>query len=294
MGLCTYNTDPNAFVRLFRHVYHPLAFKKGYTFLLFFIFGGALVAFCLARLQYLSIDGILPTHIAPGEFYYYHRTFYKVGIALHLACILPAGILAVIQFVPVIRHKALIFHRINGYTAIILLVGGNIGALMIARHSFGGTMATQGLVGVLAISTLGSAFLAYYNVKRLQIDQHRAWMLRCWFYAGSIITLRLIMGISGVVISRTGGFYIAMPCQQIAYMGGDATAYPACRVAVDGQTAVLANMVTPSSVEQVASSLQITFASKYPLLWMDLLPHTARCNFRSCKFFRPWETPTNA
>lgn len=41
--------------------------------------------------------------------------------------------------------------------------------------------------GVLAISSLGSAVLAYYNIKVLQIDQHRAWMLRAWTYAASII-----------------------------------------------------------------------------------------------------------
>jgi hypothetical protein len=35
------------------------------------------------------------------------------------------------------------------------------------------------MVGVLAIMTIISASLAYINIKRLQIDQHRAWMLRC-------------------------------------------------------------------------------------------------------------------
>lgn len=78
------------------------------------------------------------------------------------------------QFVPVIRHKFLIFHRINGYLIILLVLLGNVGALMIARHSFGGSLETQTGVGTCVIITTVSLAMAYYNIKRLQIDQHRA------------------------------------------------------------------------------------------------------------------------
>jgi hypothetical protein len=53
---------------------------------------------------------------------------------------------------------------------------------MIARRAFGGDMAVQIAVGLLGTGTIISTALAYYNIKRLQIDQHRAWMLRTWFY----------------------------------------------------------------------------------------------------------------
>lgn len=173
MGLYIHNSNPNAFVRFARQLYHPIGFKKGYNFTLFFIFAGAMLGFCLARIQYFSIDGLFKKGAAPGEFFYYSRTFYKAGITLHLYTVIPAGMLAVFQFVPVIRYKALIAHRINGYIVILLLICGNVGALMIARYAFGATLATQALVGAMSIATLGSAFLAYYNIKRLQIDQHR-------------------------------------------------------------------------------------------------------------------------
>ena len=97
-----------------------------------------------------------------------------------------------IQFIPIIRYKGPIFHRINGYLLVVLLLLSNVGALMIGRHSFGGEFESQVLVGLLAIIATVGAFLAYYSIKRLQIDQHRAWMKWTWFYAGSIITLRLI------------------------------------------------------------------------------------------------------
>jgi uncharacterized membrane protein len=53
---------------------------------------------------------------------------------------------------------------------------------MIARRAFGGGIETQAGVGLLSIITLASLGLAINAIKRLRIDQHRAWMLRCWFY----------------------------------------------------------------------------------------------------------------
>jgi uncharacterized membrane protein len=259
MTLHTYNPNPNAFVGFMRKIYHPIGFKKGYNFVLWFIFSGAFFGFLLARAQYLDVNGKFKAGAAPGEWYYYSQKFYHVGITLHLATLIPGGFLAILQFVPYIRHKATLFHRINGYMVIMLLILLNIGALMIARHAFGGTMATQALVGVLAIATTASAFLAYINIKRLQIDQHRAWMLRCWFYAGTIITMRLIMVLSATIISSIGGYYIAMPCKQLAYMGGNTANYPACVADASGQTAVLANFNVPQGVEQVAASMQTSF-----------------------------------
>ena len=108
----------------------------------------------------------------------------------------PTTLIAVPQFVPIIRYKALILHRINEYMVVVLLLLSNVGSLMITRHSFGGGFETQVLVGVLAIITTVGTLSAYYNIMRLQIDQHRAWMIRTWSYAASIITLRLIMIIS--------------------------------------------------------------------------------------------------
>lgn len=253
-----------------RHVYHPLGFKKGYNFTLFFIFAGAFLGFLLARAQYLSINNIFKNSAAPGEWYYYREHFYKIGITLHLATVIPGGILAIFQFVPIIRHKALIFHRINGYIVILLLIALNVGALMIARHAFGGTLATQALVGTLAIATLVSALLAYINIKRLQIDQHRAWMLRCWVYAGIIITMRLNMIIAASIISISGKYYQAMPCGQIEYMGGDESVYPACQADANGQAAVLANFNSPTSIEQVAASFQTSFGMSG---WVALFIH---------------------
>lgn len=56
---------------------------------------------------------------------------------------------------------------------------------MITRHAFGGTLATQYATGLLCIAFVGALVMAYINIKRLQIEQHRAWMLRAWFYVST-------------------------------------------------------------------------------------------------------------
>lgn len=172
-----------------RKVYRPIGFKKCHNFVLWFIFAGALMGFTLARLQYIDFYGVFcsagdsgSNHAAPGECLYYLRGHEKVGIILHLATILPASFLVIFQFVPAIRYKVLLFHRLNGYLVIILSLLGTVGALMIARHAFGGTLATQYGTGFISIAFVGALAMAIINIKRLQIEQHRAWMLRAWFY----------------------------------------------------------------------------------------------------------------
>lgn len=101
---------------------------------------------------------------------------------------LAAGLLVVLQFTPIIRHKLMLVHRINGYIIVLLALVSNVGAIMIAREAFGGTMATQAWIGTLFIITTIGLGLAYYNIKVLQIDQHRAWMLRTWFYVSTYLS----------------------------------------------------------------------------------------------------------
>lgn len=178
-----------AFVTWMRQVYHPIGFRKGYNFTLWFIFAGAFFGFSLSRLQYLHYGSFCNENsspgngAAPGECYNFdNHIVERVGLVLHLATILPAGILVVLQFVPAIRYKALVFHRVNGYLILLLSLASTIGVFMLARHAFGGGIDNQTISGFLSILFIGSLTLAYVNIKRLQIEEHRAWMLRAWFY----------------------------------------------------------------------------------------------------------------
>lgn len=53
---------------------------------------------------------------------------------------------------------------------------------VIARMAFGGTLDTQLCAGFTAIIATTSLILAWINIKRPQIDQHRKCMFPVWFY----------------------------------------------------------------------------------------------------------------
>jgi hypothetical protein len=140
----------------------------------------------LARLKHLDVDNQFcgPNEgAAPGECYYYKSVpRYRIGFFLHLAGILPASILAVFEFIPAIRARWIIVHRVFGYMSMALYLVGLAGALMIARRAFGGGVDAQAWVAFVGFGVLACFALSLYNVKKLQIEQHRAWMLRGWFY----------------------------------------------------------------------------------------------------------------
>ncbi|KAM0722440.1 hypothetical protein Q7P37_001881 [Cladosporium fusiforme] len=261
---------PNAIVRTLRKIYNPLGFSKGYNATLWFILAGAMLGFCLARAPYLAFDTVFKREAAPGEWFYIRLPFYRAGFIIHLASVIPAGILAAVQFTPVLRYKALIVHRINGYVIFLLITLANVTGLMIARRTFGGTIETQTFVGVLAIATTTCMIISYINIKRLNIALHRAWMLRCWAYLGTPITTRLLMFLIAIIIGRVKSYYMAVPCAQIAYMGltdGDkpdlnaTSIYPACVADPNGWTAVNANLYSPQSVYEAMAGLQISFGT---------------------------------
>ena len=120
------------------------------------------------------------------------QRLYQIGIILHLAAVIPATLLACFQFVPVIRHKWIIAHRISGYIVTLLSFVGTAAAIVLARRAAGGGVDVQIFVGVLAIMFLGSLVLAVINIKRLQIEQHRAWMIRAWTYVSTQPALFLL------------------------------------------------------------------------------------------------------
>ncbi len=153
----------------------------------------------------------------------------------------------VFQFIPLIRKKCLIFHRINGYIVTILLLLGTAAAFMIMRRSFGGAVSTQASVGLLGVMVVVSLGMAMYNIKRLQIEQHRAWMLRTMFYCGTIITLRLIMIIAAQLMPLASNYYSVMRCDMIATLTNPRQfrkSYPQCFTqngTTDGWIPVVAN-----------------------------------------------------
>ncbi|KAG8680988.1 hypothetical protein FRC09_017837, partial [Ceratobasidium sp. 395] len=110
MGSANVPTEKPNSSPIFQKIYGVFGFRKAYNFVLWFIFGGAMVGFALARFMFLHPPTMLEK-IAPGEAYHMSTHLYKTAMLIHLATVLPAGILATLQFIPLIRYKALIVHR---------------------------------------------------------------------------------------------------------------------------------------------------------------------------------------
>ncbi|KAG9125723.1 hypothetical protein FRC07_006464 [Ceratobasidium sp. 392] len=266
-GSVNEKAEPN----VFRRTYGALGFKKGYNFILWFIFGGAMLGFALARFMYLHVP-TLESSRAPGEGYYMLQGIYKPALLVHIGVVLPAGIFAILQFIPQIRYKALIVHRVLGYVTLFLLLLGCVTGFMLGRRTFGGDIAIQTGVVLLGVMVLVSASLAYYNIKQLQIEQHRKWMLRTWFYAGSIITLRLVMIIIAKAVAAIDQYHTVWSCGELQYALNNSTLlaeqYPACSAGlVEAFAAVPARWTTGVSI---SSSLRIAFG---PAGWIALLVH---------------------
>lgn len=232
----------------------------------------------MARFEYLNIWSVFCNpngkggfSAAPGECYWYENfPRNKIGIILHLGAILPAAFLVVFQFVPLIRYTAILYHRIAGYIIFLLVALSNAGAIMVANHAFGGDNTTRLFVGLLVVVTTIALVLAYINVKRLQIDQHRAWMLRAWFYFASIITLRIIQIIAVTIHGAwpEAQQYEAYPCSEMffAYKNNATRLYhdfPACspvnaQWATDGYV-VAKGDTKGGSVMNTAAALGLNF-----------------------------------
>jgi hypothetical protein len=171
---------------------------------------------------------------------------------------------------------------------------------MITRMAFGGTLNSQLAIGVLVLATTLSVLLAWINIKRLQIDQHRKWMLRAWFYVsfisifeltfptnlrhlefGSIISERLIQRIVFQIISSSDSYYYAMSCKRISGVMMSfgipaelvATMYPSCQAFFNG-TNPTEYVAVQASIngrpEQVTAVLDITFGMS---IWFAFLIH---------------------
>jgi uncharacterized membrane protein len=275
---------------IFKKIHTAAGFQKGYAFINWVVWGGGLFAFTLSRLNWLDIDHKMCPEFPQSDgstgfptscYWIRHFDRYKIGITLHLACYLPAGLLAAFQFVPGIRHRFIWYHRIVGYVCIVLALLGNAGAAMLADTAMGGEMAFSVTLGLVVIGTFFTFSFAIYNIRRKQIDGHRAWMIRTWAYIGYIITIRLVQMTMVAINSRWPEMsnHVAIQCAELRYIYfndrtlGDGpftqqawdafiAAYPTCKddSLIHTNYAAVKGLVTPGDLGQTNAAFMTPFA----------------------------------
>ncbi|KAL8729268.1 MAG: hypothetical protein Q9166_004889 [cf. Caloplaca sp. 2 TL-2023] len=282
----SHNTKPNP--TFSQRLAKRLGFTKQYNFWLFLITATPMLTFTLLRLPYLHLDTVLSRSISPGDWFYYRAGWYRWAIAIHLFAILPVGLLMIPQFIPLFRRPRYIaYHKLNGWIIWDLTCVGNVGALMVMRRAFGGGTDSQSCVVTLVIMTQLGIWMAYYNIKRHQIDQHRAWMLRTMFYLGAIVSTRVVMPIAVLIMTWVGTYYTVIPCKELAFLLGQNTnwsgprsleevgrMYPACvgkgGNVTDELVAVKANFEF-GQPQGIGASFKMTFGMG---LWICTFLHT--------------------
>jgi hypothetical protein len=173
-----------------------VGFSKRYNFILWLVFGISFLSFNAHHLNSLDFHGTFCPEgrrgsAVPGECFSFRQPGrIQTGLRLHLATIIPASILALIQFTPILRRgKFVLLHRVNGYLIIGLSIVSMVASSMMADRAFGGGVELQCYFGLATVMFTGSMLLSLLKIWRLQIEQHRAWMLRAWFYVSCFVWL---------------------------------------------------------------------------------------------------------
>jgi len=226
-----------------------------------------------------------PTKIAaqliPGEWFWFRQPMYKINLFIHIYLTTLGGIGAVLQFIPSIRRRAVILHRLNGYGVLFCLIVGNICGSIIARRSFGGELNVQSAYMILGFMILFTGLMGIYNVKK-DTRQHRKWMLRMVVYFAVAITARLIMLAAREIITIIGTYYSIWRCDEIFNLLVDPTvieaSFPQCLAAGVNPSSlwVSVHASTHDGPLYVASSVR---ATQGMALWIATLIHIVAVEF---------------
>ncbi|QRW01698.1 hypothetical protein RhiLY_00695 [Ceratobasidium sp. AG-Ba] len=226
-------TGQNGFLTTLQGIYFGisgmLGFGEKFSLCFFILLGGTLFGFCLARVLMMNPSNV-ETDTVPGEWYWYRQPLFKECIFIHIYLNIIAGLFAVFQFIPMIRRRKIIIHRINGYFVLLTLIPATVTGSIVARRAFGGETNTQA-----AFYTLGSmigfaAFMGISNVRKTR--KHRKWMLRTVAYTSSAITGRIIAIITRSIISISAPYYAIWTCDEVSFLFNSsskaASTFPVC------------------------------------------------------------------
>ncbi|KAG9236432.1 hypothetical protein BJ875DRAFT_227373 [Amylocarpus encephaloides] len=151
----------------------------------------------------------------------------RVAQQVHLWCVIPAGILLPLQFMPIMRRKYMTLHKYSGRALFICLMIGNITAFKLAPGAFGGSIETQSFSALMGFANSFAMYKAWSGIRDLRIDVHRVWVIRTWTFACSILSLRVLMVpmIIGIMTFSKEKYHVPMSCAKIEYIYANPSYY---------------------------------------------------------------------
>lgn len=113
-----------------------------------------------------------------------------IGFYIHISFGAVALLTGWSQFSKSIRAKRIRLHRTLGKIYLIGILFAGTAGFYLALNATGGIIAQFGF-GAMAIFWLITSILAYVTIRKMQIDQHRIWMIRSYALTFAAVTLRL-------------------------------------------------------------------------------------------------------
>ncbi|KAK0451327.1 uncharacterized protein EV420DRAFT_712239 [Desarmillaria tabescens] len=182
-----------------------VGFKQRFSLLLFIIFGGALAGFCLYSARTMNFT-LMEKYAPPGQWFWYNQKIFKAPYAIHIYTAVIGGIFSLFQFLPAIRRRAVLVHRLNGYFVLILLIPSNVAGAIIGYRAFGGEINSQSMYYTLGILSASCLIIGLCNVKR-NTREHRKWMIRGVVIFSTDILTHLITLAARQIITDIGDYY---------------------------------------------------------------------------------------
>ncbi|KAM3088515.1 hypothetical protein ACMFMG_000151 [Clarireedia jacksonii] len=162
-----------------------LGFTRPLSFTLFLLFPVVFAVFSFSQHSWLVTGR--SSFSSPSETLVFTRGSWLGWAKLfHLWCVLPAGMLLPLQFVPALRKKYRAAHRWSGRILFLLLVAGNTAGMGISHASFGGTIETVIWIYTLGPMVFYSMWRAWRTAWKKDYQAHRVWTIRTWGWAGSV------------------------------------------------------------------------------------------------------------
>lgn len=125
--------------------------------------------------------------------------FYRACFFTHITFGGVALLIGWLQFSKKIRAGNLNLHRTIGKMYMVSVALSGVAGFKIALSATGGPICTAGF-GLLALAWLYTDLQGFRTIRKLQIERHRAWMLRNYSLTFAAVTLRIYLPLATAVV----------------------------------------------------------------------------------------------
>lgn len=158
------------------------------------LLAAVIAAYAFAYLQFTEIGFLTVKNPAVKANVLWQAAFY-----LHVAFGGVALLIGGFQFVEPLRNRVISLHRLLGKVYVASVFISAVTGFAIALFAEAGPIAKLGFA-LLAIAWFCTNFKAFSEIRKGNILEHQAWMIRCYCLTFAAVTLRIILPVELALI----------------------------------------------------------------------------------------------